>query len=132
MVIGRQRAIALGLGFLGARRQFLAALLCFGLGVVACCGLAPLGDALGHRALERRVIEAGEAGFHFIRRSAYQGAADGLGLEEVPQIGGFDIEAERSGLRCLAQCLGQGQHQCQHRNQHGYAFVGNIDMAVSA
>src|SRR6185437_13722005 len=43
--------------------------------------------------------------------------ADALGLKERPQIGGFDILADRFGLGALAECFRERETQCDHGDQ---------------
>jgi hypothetical protein len=49
--------------------------------------------------------------------------ADGLGLEEIPQVRGLDVEVHCLGLRALAQRFGKRQEQRHHGNDDGDLFV---------
>src|SRR5262249_43180811 len=58
------------------------------------------------------------------------GFADGLGLEEGPQVGSFHVGAQRLGLRALAEHLCHGKTQRQHRNENGDLLVVALDEPV--
>src|SRR4030088_2578099 len=59
-----------------------------------------------------------------IRRSLNHGAADALGLEEGPEVGGLDVLAEGLGLGALAQRLREREKQRDHRDQQSDLLVG--------
>ena len=59
----------------------------------------------------RRGLDLGRLALHDRER-----AADGLRLEEIPQIGGFDLKIQRRRLRALAEGLGEREKQRQHRD----------------
>jgi hypothetical protein len=56
-------------------------------------------------------------------RGPERGLADGLGLEERPQVGGLDVGIQRLGLGRLAQGLREREHQREHRDQERDALV---------
>src|SRR5262249_16685159 len=56
-------------------------------------------------------------------RDDRQGAADVLGLKEIPQVGGFDLEIERRSLRAFSQRLREGEEEGEDRDQERDALV---------
>ena len=104
MVVRRHRGVALFLGRLRARLELVAAFAGVGLVLVALGRLLPFRDDF------LRLRTVGVHG-HFLGCGAQDGAADGLRLVERPEVGGFDVVADRRRLRRLAQRLGEGEHQ---------------------
>src|SRR5689334_2712693 len=107
MVIFLGGEVAFFLGMFGAFGQLLAALMRRGLGAVARGGLLPIFDLLGHRRLVGVIGWAEELGV--LGRRLHHGAADGLGLEEGPEVRGLDILGDRFGLSALAERFRQRQ-----------------------
>src|SRR6266852_4499674 len=65
----------------------------------------------------------------FGRGSQYR-LADGLRLEERPQVRGFDIGRERGGLGALAQRFRERKHQREDGDQQGNALVAAVMVYV--
>src|SRR5262244_3172765 len=93
--------VALLLGVLGALGQFLAALMGRRLGAVARRSLLPVLDLLRQRGLVGVVARGHKLAL--LGCGLHHSAADGLGLEERPQVGGFNILGDRFGLCALAE-----------------------------
>src|SRR6202035_2724307 len=120
----RKVQIALLLGLLGAQRELLAAFVGRGLRFIAIDGLLPGVDLLLHGGLGGRIRDGGELDRLELASGPQHRLADGLGLEEIPQVGGFDVLAQRRRLRALAQRLGKRQEQREYRNHQRDLLVG--------
>ena len=59
----------------------------------------------------RRGLDLGRLALHDRER-----AADGLRLQEIPEIRGFDLEVQRRRLRALAEGFREREEQRQHRD----------------
>src|SRR5260370_13637546 len=65
----------------------------------------------------------------FGRGSQYR-LADGLRLEERPQVRGFDIGRQRGGLGALAQRFRERKHQREDGDQERNALVAAVFLYV--
>ena len=113
VVVFRRRQVALCLGVLGLLLQFLAAIASFRIRLVALGGLAPCLDLLVDSGFGGRIGQAGRKQTGLIGCHAHHGPADVLGLEEGPQVRGFDILGVGFGLRAFAERLRKRQEQRQ-------------------
>ncbi len=116
VVVARHRGVALVLGFLGALHQLDAALMGLGFGAIALRSLLPRLDLLLSGRSERLVTCRRRLDRHLLRRRLHQGAADGLRLEECPQVRRLDIVADRRGLCAFPERLGEREEQRQDRD----------------
>src|ERR1700761_6189386 len=102
MVLGF-RQIALFLGMLGALGQLLRSFAGLRLRTIPGRGLLPVVDLLLHRRLGGVVGRSTKSELGLLGGGLNRGAANALGLEERPQVGGFDILADGFGLGALAE-----------------------------
>src|SRR3954447_17242390 len=116
-MIFRSRLVALMLGVLGLFGQLLGAFAGLRLGAVALRGLLPVLDLLLHGHLVGLVARRAEDELALVGHGLHHGAADALGLEERPEVGGLDVLADRFGLRALAERLRDRQKQRQDGDQ---------------
>ena len=106
--------------------QLLAALALavrLGLALVARGPVPPGVHALLESVLDDGVLGELDIDLHLLGRRLHGGLADGLGLIERPQVGSFDVGAERLRLRALAERLGDGEKQRQHGDENGDLLV---------
>ena len=68
---------------------------------------------------------------HLGRRLEH-GLADGLGLEERPEVRRLDVVADRRGLRALAERLREREAQRDHRDQQRDLLVAGVEQVLSA
>ena len=116
MMVFRGSLVALVLGVLGAFSELFGALAGLWLGAVARRSLLPVIDLL----LQCRLggIVSGASGeFALISRRLHNRTPDRFGLEECPEVGGFDILGDRFGLRALPERLRKREKERDHGDQ---------------
>src|SRR6266705_4541892 len=126
MIWAEASTVAICLHLLRARHQFLAAFVGLGLGLIALGGLLPGFDLLLHR-LGRPLPELR---FDLLGGGAHGSLADGLRLEEGPQVRGLDVIGERARLRALAERLRKRKHEREDGDEQCDFLVGGIDVSV--
>src|SRR5215212_6043433 len=130
MMMFSQRRVALLLSCFGPSNQFFAALARLRLGLPTrdrlCPGVSPSCDGVGSLWID--VGSAVEV-CHFAC-GANDRLANGLGLEERPQVRGLDVVAQCVRLRAFGHGLDKGQKQGQYRNEQR-DFLITFDMPVT-
>ena len=124
VVIFCRRIVALVLSLLGALGELFRSFAGFRLRAVARRGLVPVVDLLLQRRLGGIVPDRAQAELGMLGGGLHHGAADALGLEERPQVRGFDVLADGFGLRALAQRFRQRQEQRDDSDQQRDLLVG--------
>src|SRR5204862_220977 len=67
---------------------------------------------------------------HRLGGGAHRRLADGLRLEEGPEVRSLDVARERARLRPLAEGLGESENERENRDEKGNLLVGGIDVYV--
>src|SRR5262245_2773153 len=125
---------ALGLRLEGARHQLLAALalvIGFGLALIACRPVPPFLRPFRKQVPDGRIFGELYVDLHLLGRRLHGGLADGLGLIEGPQVGGFDIVAQGIRLRAPLKQFGDGEEKRQYGDEDGDPLVVSLDTAVA-
>ena len=123
MVILRERRVALFLGGECARGELFAALVGFRLVIVARRRFLPGVDLFRHRVLDGEIGDSRQIDLARLRSRRQRCHADGLGLEEGPEIRRFHVVADSRGLRAFSERFGEGQKQRDDRDQERDLFV---------